>query len=284
MSIFDPNISTTASSKNFSPLSEKWAFRLMSPSQRYFSPRCYGLENISVQRPALFVGNHTLYGVLDPMLLVAEVYKQKGITIRSLGDHLHFKIPIWRDFLHKLGVVEGTRENCRQLMQSGQSVLVFPGGAREVFKRKGEAYKLVWKQRTGFVRMAIENGYDIIPFASVGPDDTYSILFDANDISKWMGGALRRTGFYKEMLRGGEIIPPISRGLGLTGLPRPERFYFSFGKPISTKALAGMADDSTLLSLREKVADSIYDQIEDMKKVREQDSDNPLWRRVLTRL
>jgi hypothetical protein len=38
-------------------------------------------------------------------------------------------------------------------------VLVFPGGGREVTKRKGEAHKVIWKERTGFARMAIEHGY-----------------------------------------------------------------------------------------------------------------------------
>lgn len=265
-------------------LNKAWSFRLLSPSKHYFAPRCYGLENISTDKPALFVGNHTIYGVLDPMLMVAEVYEKKGVRIRSLGDHLHFKIPLWRSYLQRLGVVEGTRDNCRKLMEAGESVLVFPGGAREVFKRKGEQYQLIWKQRTGFVQMAIENGYDIIPFASLGPDDSYSILIDANDINGWIGSRLKQTTLYQKGLRNGDIIPPITRGLGFTFIPRPERFYFSFGRPISTNALSGKTDNQTLLSVREQVAESIYDQLDDMKKVREQDSDNSVWRKWLTRL
>ena len=50
-------------------------------------------------------------------------------------------------------------------------MLVFPGSGREVTKRKGEAYKVIWKERTGFARMAIEHGYPITPFASVGPEE-----------------------------------------------------------------------------------------------------------------
>jgi 1-acyl-sn-glycerol-3-phosphate acyltransferase len=55
-------------------------------------------------------------------------------------------------------------------MRRGELVTVFPGGGREVNKRKNEQYKLVWKNRLGFARLAIQHGYPIVPFASVGAE------------------------------------------------------------------------------------------------------------------
>ncbi len=43
-------------------------------------------------------------------------------------------------------------------MRRGELVMVFPGGAREVNKRKNERYKLV-ENRLGFARLAIQHGY-----------------------------------------------------------------------------------------------------------------------------
>ena len=61
--------------------------------------------------------------------------------------------------------------------------------------------------------------------------------------------------------------------------------YFSFGKPISTKALKGRQDDEkALLKLQAKVADSVSGQIRELLLVREQDTDKGLWRKLLTRL
>ena len=37
-------------------------------------------------------------------------------------------------------------------MERGEAILVFPGGGREVMKRKDEDYVLIWKERLGFVR------------------------------------------------------------------------------------------------------------------------------------
>src|SRR5690606_34893851 len=117
-----------------------------------------------------------LYGVLDAPLLVERIYRQTRRFPRPLADHMHYAVPVWRDFLHRFGAVDGTRDNCDALMQAGQSVLVFPGGGREVAKRKGEAYELIWKERLGFVRMAIRHGYSITPFGAVGAEECYSIL------------------------------------------------------------------------------------------------------------
>ena len=75
----------------------------------------------------------------------------------------------------------------------------FPGGAREVFKRRGEKYALIG-ERTGFARLAIECGYPIVPFSAVGAEDVYDIVLDAEDttlLAAWaasaaVGAAVRR--------------------------------------------------------------------------------------------
>lgn len=257
---------------------------MTAPLRAYFRPRFFGMDNIDPARPALFVGNHTIFGLLDVPLMTAEVYKEKGILIRGLADHAHFEIPGWRDVMASGGGVEGTRPNCRALMEAGESIVVFPGGGREVAKRKGEAYKLVWKQRKGFTRMAIEYGYPIIPFASVGPDDAFDILVDGDEImASPVGRFLTRTGLSDKYLRGGDMLMPIARGFGLTAFPRPERFYFKFGKPISTKKYAGLEnDDDALMDLREKTARAINREIDALQEIRAEDDRSGLIPRLVS--
>ncbi len=132
----------------------------------YFAPEYLHFERADARRPTLFVGNHSLYGVLDVLLFVDGLYRERGIVLRSLADRNHFKVPLWRDFVVQTGAVQGTRANCAALMRRGEHILVFPGGAREVFKHKGEAYQLIWKERFGFVQLAIEHGYTITPYAT----------------------------------------------------------------------------------------------------------------------
>ncbi len=251
----------------------------------YFDPVYYGLHNVDKNRPALYVGNHTLYGGLDAPLIYLALYENKNIVLRSLGDHVHFKVPGWRNMAISCGAVEGTRENCHKLMQAGEHILVYPGGSREVAKCKGEQYKLAWKTRTGFVRMAMEHGYPVIPLASVGADDTYDIHFDAYDFkASKLGQLLLRNKRINQLLKNGEVIMPFSTGLGFTALPRPERFYFSFGKPIETSHLQGQASNKEAQwKLRKQVMASLEAEIETLKAIRYKDRDLGLFRKIFTR-
>jgi hypothetical protein len=129
---------------------------LVDPFLRVTQPKIYGIENIG-DSGVLLVGNHTIYGFLDLPLMMAELWKRDRVTVRGLGEHAHYAIPVWRDVLAMCGMVRGTRDNVRALMRDKQNVLVFPGGAREVNKRKGETYQLMWKERLGFARLAIEH-------------------------------------------------------------------------------------------------------------------------------
>lgn len=269
----------------FRPPPTELLWRLSAPLRAYHRPRIFGLDHIAADRPSLLVGNHTIYGILDVPHLALAIYRRHGVFLRSLGDHLHFQIPGWGDLLKSFGTVVGTRENCAKLMQSGQHILVFPGGGREVAKRKGEAYKLIWKERTGFVRMAIAHSYPITPFASVGPEDCYDIVVDANDVMRSpLGTFLDRAGITKRFLRDGEVIMPLSRGLGFTLLPRPERFYFSIGEPIDTRRYAGRQDDpEALRALREEVRHSVENQIARLMQVRARDPRRSLLGSLLRR-
>ena len=76
--------------------------------------------------------------------------------------------------------MRGTRDNVRALMRDRQTILVFPGGAREVNKRRGQQYQLLWRERIGFARLAIEHRYPIVPFAAVGVDDMLDVIVDQN--------------------------------------------------------------------------------------------------------
>lgn len=76
--------------------------RLGSVLQRfYFKPTFLGTENLNTQKPAMYVGNHTIYGVLDSPMLIDYLFTEHKIAIVSLGDHIHFKVPLWRDMVKK---------------------------------------------------------------------------------------------------------------------------------------------------------------------------------------
>jgi 1-acyl-sn-glycerol-3-phosphate acyltransferase len=260
------------------PASLLWA--AFALPRLYFSPVFRGLERLDLSRPALWVGNHTLYGLIDVPLLAEYLFREHGVTLRPLGDRGHLKVPFWGELLKLGGMVLGTPEVCRELMRRGEHVLVFPGGEREVFRRSGDGYRLFWRRRTGFVRLAIEHGYDIIPFASVGPNEVFDIVLDGEAVMRsrlWQ--LLSSVLPLASWSRDGDMIPPVVRGLGLMPLPRPQRFYLGFGDRISTRPLAGRVDDADAVwALRGEVASAVEALVQVL--LAERAADFPRWSAV----
>ncbi|MFI5301828.1 MAG: lysophospholipid acyltransferase family protein, partial [Polyangiales bacterium] len=197
--------------------------------------------------------------LLDIPFLFAELFERHDILLRGLGDHVHFRIPLWRDLLLKLGAVDGTRAECARLMRAGESILVFPGGAREVSKRKGERYRLLWKERLGFVRMAIEHDATIVPFSAVGIDDAFEVIVDADQLfASPIGPILRSLGVRSEA-----FLP--------FAVPRvdADRLYFKLGTPIRARDFASAADDDVgARALRDAVRDAVTTGIEELHAIR----------------
>jgi len=259
----------------------------IQPLKRLLSPVSIGTEHIPRRGAVLLAGNHTLYGLVDIPMLGLEIYERTGRTVRGLGDHNHFALPIWRDLLRRIGAVRGTREICARLFEAGEAVLVFPGGGREVMKHKHERYQLIWKERIGFARLAIQCGVPIVPFASVGVEDMFEIVVDAEEILRSpVGDLLRALGITEQAwFRHGEVIPPIARGRGPGSLPRLERQYFLFGEPISTEGYAGRDEDrDACFALRERVKNAIESQIQALREVREADPERYPMQRLLRKL
>jgi 1-acyl-sn-glycerol-3-phosphate acyltransferase len=256
------------------------AVQYSAPWHWLTSPQSYGLEHVPQKGPLLFVGNHTIFGVLDAPMLVLELYTKRGIFLRALGDHLHFRIPLWRDLLRRYGVVDGTRENCARLMRAGESILVFPGGGREVAKRRGEKYQLIWGHRIGFARLAIRFRCPIVPFAAVGAEEAFDILVDANDVlDSPLGAMLERLGARTD------VIMPIVKGIGPTPLPRPERLYFYFPPPIDTRKYAGRyRDDAACYALRREVERAIRRGIRFLQAKQRADPERHLIPRLIRQL
>jgi 1-acyl-sn-glycerol-3-phosphate acyltransferase len=274
----------TQKSFDFTPPSKTFARTFIAPFKFYFSPQFYGLDELDVSRPAIYVSNHTILGAFDGYPFAIELYLQKGLILRALVDSNHWLIPGWRDMIQKnLGAVEASRENCRELMKRGDSLLVFPGGTREICKKKGEEYILKWSDRRGFVRMAMEHGYDIIPVAAVGAEETYTVVRDANDIlNSPFGKFLKFIGVAEKYFKNGDLMPPVVRGIGDTIFPRPAKLYFSFGKRISTaKYKSKFEDRETQELMKKKVEKALYGEFIKLFAIREQDTDRSKWRRLL---
>lgn len=221
----------------------------LQPWRELVSPLVLGTEHLPdpaqvVGRRALvFVGNHQRMGLYDMPLLMMELYV-RGFQPKGLAHPGHWAGPLG-PFFEQFGAVKAGPMTAYRLLRNKEAVLLFPGGAREVVKRRGEDYQIFWRDSPDFVRLAAKCNALIVPFAAVGADDAYDIIMDTDEIlrSPFLGplakGLIARV---DPSLDPQESVLPLTRLPG-TGLPAPfpvpnlQRLYFKFCEPIDTSGL-----------------------------------------------
>jgi 1-acyl-sn-glycerol-3-phosphate acyltransferase len=222
---------------------------LLWPTSVIWNPRIPRTEGV------LYVCNHSTWGI-DMLLLFALIYRETGRIPRGLGDRAHFYFPISSQILRYFGCVEGTRDICASLMKNSSSILVFPGGAREVMRRTTDPpYTLFWEERTGFARLAIEHGYAIVPVAAVGTEENVGIIYDLPSINLLLIGDKRKH----------DLTIPLIYPKAM------ERFYFHFGEPITTIEYNGNCSTNTVVEVRDKTYEAVVDLLSKTLNVQSKD-------------
>ncbi|KAL5058806.1 hypothetical protein RYX36_030410 [Vicia faba] len=205
-----------------------------------------GLAGIPSEGPVLLVGNHMLLA-MDKVSLVSQIYTERDIIVRGMAHPLMFRrqkrgrLPEVSSYdgLRVMGIFPVAATNLFKLFSSKSHVLLFPGGVREAFHRKGEEYKLFWPEQSEFVRMAARFGAKIVPFGSVGEDDLGQVVIDYDDLVKipYLRSEIENLTNEAVQLRAGVGGEVENQQVYLPGiLPKvPGRFYYYFGKPIETE-------------------------------------------------
>jgi hypothetical protein len=174
------------------------------------------------------------------------------------------------DLFGMFGAVKVSPRNFYRLLQTNQTVLLFPGkkklscytkkrksrptkhvehftickipgGVREVFHRKGEAYQIFWPEKTDFVRLAAKFNATIVPLSAIGAADSAEMVLDAPELLQLpfgIGDGLANFSSsaiparFDAQNEDELFIPPLT-----IPKPFPARHYFLFGKPYNTSSL-----------------------------------------------
>ncbi|KAK3239240.1 hypothetical protein CYMTET_50824 [Cymbomonas tetramitiformis] len=285
--------------------------RLTSPV--FFSTReadgqvVTGLSELPETRPVLFVGNHQTYATdLGP--LIAGVLEEKGMLIRGLAHPMAFQGfrasedstdeaegrsgqaqqpgqgPGSAGLLSAYGAVPVSARNMYNLLNNGEAVLLYPGGVREAYKRKGEEYKLIWPDKPEVIRMAARFGATIVPLSAVGIDDNVDIIADAEDLLSLpvLGDYIRDRTSGIPTARNTDATPEIDETF-IAPIPAPQtpgRYYFLFGTPIRTDP--SMVKDGELAEdLYKKLKSGVEEGIEYLCTKRDEDPYSDFFKRLV---
>ncbi|WP_236516618.1 1-acyl-sn-glycerol-3-phosphate acyltransferase [Sandaracinus amylolyticus] len=157
--------------------------------ERFFSPVIRGLDRVP-SGPGLYVANHN-GGVLfpDTYVLGAALYRHGGLEDLpyALAHDMAVRTPIANQILVPLGGVRASPANAHKLFEAGRKVLVYPGGDVEALRPFKDRDKIVFGERRGYLRLAIEEGVPLIPVVTAGAHAGLMVLDDGGRIARWLG-------------------------------------------------------------------------------------------------
>jgi len=82
--------------------------------------------------------------------------------------------------------VDASRFNAKKVLQSGSSLSVFPGGSQEMMLNMPGKETIVMSKRKGFIRLAFENGCDLVPVYTFGVSDLYHQMQVGKKFRLWL--------------------------------------------------------------------------------------------------
>eukprot|EP00977_Amphora_coffeiformis_P010882 scaffold2558_cov172-Amphora_coffeaeformis.AAC.13 len=221
--------------------------------------------------PLLIVGNHQLFGA-DLRIIFYQLWREKEILARGLAHPILFSMSNVTDLQGKtpglkrqignpfngdyqsFGAVPVTPRNFYRLLQTNQTALLFPGGAKEALKADA-SYPLYWPDKTDFVRVAAKLNATIVPISSIGMVESVNILLRSEDLLRipFLG---ERTRNFTSSLSNARFDKP-NEGQDLTpSIVAP-------GIPARNYVLFGRARDMTNVDPNDRrTCDRLYRQIE----------------------
>lgn len=120
-----------------------------------------GLENVPIDSPALLVYYHGAIPI-DLYYMISRIYLIKAKLVHTVADHFLFKLPGWSIISEPLKVIPGTVQTCSDILKENNLLAISPGGVYEA-QFGDRYYRLMWKKRFGFAKVAIDAKVPIIP-------------------------------------------------------------------------------------------------------------------------
>ena len=215
-----------------------WLYR------HYFRVATQGIENVPDEGGALLVGNHSGGIPLDASMVITSMLFEKKSPrfVHAMVEYFAQKLPFLSPMFSRIGQLTGLPEHAKRLLRDGRLVLAFPEGARGTGKLYKDRYKLV-RFGTGFMRMALETGVPIIPFAFIGGEEAVPAIFRLTGIARLIG------------------VPYVPVPPQLLPVPLPVSCQIYYGKPMKFEG-DGSECDEVIAGYVEQVRNEIAALIE----------------------
>lgn len=194
--------------------------------RKYFDVRVHGIDNVPQRGRAMLVGNHSGGVALDAVMVIASCFyaMEPPRLAQGMAELFIQKVPFLANFTSRIGQFAGLPEHCVRLLEDERLLMVFPEGARGTAKLYRERDSLVGFG-TGFVRLALQTGTPIVPFAFVGGGEALPTVVNLYRLGRLFG------------------VPYVPLTPYLLPVPLPVQVQLVYGEPIRLSGSENDPDD-----------------------------------------
>jgi 1-acyl-sn-glycerol-3-phosphate acyltransferase len=160
----------------------EWLYRY------YFRVQTSGWHHIPSQGKVLFVGSHN--GGLaapDMFMMIYDWFRWFGPDRPIYGlmhPHVWKVAPVVAHLLTQVGAVRAHPKMAIAALRRNASVLVYPGGARDMFRPHTLRHKICMDNNQAFIKLALLENIPLIPVISYGAHDTLMVLADCYPLAQ----------------------------------------------------------------------------------------------------
>ncbi len=211
---------------------------------KYFRVIVQGIEQVPIRGRGIVVGNHSGGVAIDGMMMLASMFfdKEPPRLVHGMAEKFMSRIPFASLSSARTGNFAGTPEIATTLLERERLLMVFPEGARGTAKLYSQRNTLV-NFGTGFMRLALQTGAPIIPFACIGGGAAMPTMVNLYRLGKIFG------------------LPYIPVTPYLLPIPRPVTLQLYYGEPMHFEG-SGNEEDNVVNDYVAQVRDRIAAMIE----------------------
>lgn len=162
-----------------------WLSMLEVFYRRYFRVQAVGIEHVPPSGRAMVVGNHSGGLPVDGGMVMASLFfdLEPPRLVHGMVEKFANNLPFLSEWFSRVGQLTGLPEHAVRMLERERVLLVFPEGARGTGKMYKDRYSLV-RFGTGFLRIALQTGAPIVPFAFIGGGEALPVVYHAEGLAK----------------------------------------------------------------------------------------------------
>jgi 1-acyl-sn-glycerol-3-phosphate acyltransferase len=218
--------------------------------------------------PLLAVANHNgMSGVPDMFCHFAAFWRRYGVDRRAYGlmHDFPFRAPAAGAWLNSCGAIAANPKNAHAALDSGATLIVFPGGDIDACRPFRKRYQIELAGRHGFIRLALRAQVPVMPIVSVGGHHSLYLISDGQGVAR----ALRLPQLFRSnVFPIGFALPyGLIVGTPLPHLPPPVKIHTRMLRPIHFGLPRSAADDpEAVATCFERVREAMQAAMDELRR------------------